>query len=132
MPKGKRGFQKGNKIGSAGRPKGAEGAAKREIKEYAQFFLTRPDYILNIEERIFAGEASNIELALYHYAYGKPVERVAPVNPDGETPYGSGFLTEEERIARAIYFFQRVGERSAEIARESDPAPVVAPSRPTE
>jgi hypothetical protein len=107
-------FMKGESGNPNGRPKGSHNKATFEIKVFARAFLESDEYQESLKRRVLAGEAPHMETLLHHYAYGKPVERIAPTTPDGESPYGSGFLTEEERIARALYFFQRVGERSAE------------------
>jgi len=48
----------------------------RELQIWADRFLSSPEYRLNLKERILAGEAQAIELALYHYAYGKPKEEL--------------------------------------------------------
>ena len=48
---------------------------RAEIKIMARAFLGQPDYRRCLLQRINAGEAQHIELLLWHYAYGKPVER---------------------------------------------------------
>lgn len=60
----------------AGRKKGATDLAKREIKAFARDILESPLYFQRLRARVLAGKAPQIEVLLYHYAYGKPREQV--------------------------------------------------------
>jgi len=82
-------FAKGQSGNPAGRPKGATNKATREIKAIAQGLLENPKYREALGKRLIAGtEASAVVVTLYHYAYGRPVELVAPVTPAGESLFG--------------------------------------------
>ena len=63
-------FQKGNPGG--GRRKGVPNRATQEIKEYTRHFLQSETYRRNVERRILAGKAPQLETLFHHYAFGKP------------------------------------------------------------
>lgn len=87
-------FKKGEVSNPQGRIKGTKNKATREIKEAAKRILEDRLYVRDLKKRLRAGEAQSVEVLLYHYAYGKPIDRVAPVNPDG-TALELGADTEE-------------------------------------
>ncbi len=60
----------------AGRPKGCLNKTTIEVKELAQSLIENPEYRRNLMERITAGEAPQMEVLMWFYAYGKPKERV--------------------------------------------------------
>jgi hypothetical protein len=51
-------------------------ASTRKVVEFTQKLLGDKEYQAALRKRIIAGEAPSIEVLLYQYAYGKPVERV--------------------------------------------------------
>ena len=59
----------------AGRSKGATNVASREIKDVARRLLEDEAYQARLVRRLRAGKAPQIELLMFHYAFGKPVER---------------------------------------------------------
>ena len=73
-------FQKGNRGG--GRPKGVPNKATQEIKEFTRDFLQSDAYRRNVERRILAGKAPQLEILFHHYAFGKPPSGAA----DGPVP----------------------------------------------
>jgi hypothetical protein len=64
------------KKGEGGRPKGVTNKATREIQAFAKDFLESDEYRARLRVRIERGQAMAIETLLYHYAYGKPKERI--------------------------------------------------------
>lgn len=51
-------------------------ASTQAVVRFTQRLLNDPEYQLSLRKRIIAGECPSIEVLLYQYAYGKPVERV--------------------------------------------------------
>ena len=74
MPGKGKPFEKGDT--RAGRRKGAINKATRDIKEWAQKFLSSPDYVASAERRALAGKAPHLEVLWHHYGYGKPKDIV--------------------------------------------------------
>ena len=70
-----KGFQKGKPAGP-GRPKGLLNKATQEVKAIATRIVQDPRYLERLQNRIDRGEAGSVEVLLWHYAYGKPKERV--------------------------------------------------------
>jgi len=66
-------FQKG-KPKTGGRKAGTPNKATVEIKEFAQSILEDPLYQKRLRNRVIQGNAPQIEVLLFHYAYGKPKE----------------------------------------------------------
>lgn len=59
-----------------GRPKGLPNKTTREVKAFAQRFLSSKDYVDSAKARVLAGDAAHLEVLWHHYAYGKPKESV--------------------------------------------------------
>jgi hypothetical protein len=68
-------FTKGNRA-SPGRPKGSHNRNTVDAREMAARFLGDSVYQTNLLKRLRAGKAAHLEPLLYHYAYGKPVDRL--------------------------------------------------------
>lgn len=66
----------GAKARAAARDKAGVWASTRALVTFTQRLLSDKDYQAALRKRIIAGEAPSIEILLYQYAYGKPVERV--------------------------------------------------------
>jgi hypothetical protein len=60
----------------AGRRKGSLNKTTQEIRDLAQRLLSDRIYRANLRQRLRDGTAGQIEVLLFYYAYGKPVERV--------------------------------------------------------
>lgn len=69
---GGRDFRKGQ----GGRPKGVPNRATREVRELARSIVEDPGYLEGLKKRVEAGQAPHMETLLFHYAYGKPKERI--------------------------------------------------------
>lgn len=57
-----------------GRKSGTPNKATVEIKEFARSILEDPLYQQRLRNRVIQGKASQVEVLLFHYAYGKPKE----------------------------------------------------------
>jgi hypothetical protein len=97
-------FAKGNPGG--GRKKGVPNKATQEIKEFARAFLMSEKYRRNLERRINAGTAPQLEVLLHHYGFGKPRELVEISQPTNEVPLGEllKMLTEKEAQQLLVIF----------------------------
>jgi hypothetical protein len=58
---------------------------KREVRELALNLVTDPAYLANLYKRIVAGKAPHMEITLWHYAFGKPTDRVR-IEAEGHAP----------------------------------------------
>ena len=54
-----------------------------EVRELARRLVEDPQYVDLLARRLKAGKAGPIEVVLWHYAYGKPNERLEIKNKDG-------------------------------------------------
>ena len=72
---------KGKKTG--GRQRGSLNLSTREIKGFAQRFLSSQDYLKSAEKRVLDGKAPHLEVLWHHYGYGKPKETL---QVDGQIP----------------------------------------------
>ena len=63
-------------FGNPGRPKGSTGRKANEVRDAARAIVDDPDYRLSLKARVMLGTAPHMEPLLWHYAYGKPIERV--------------------------------------------------------
>lgn len=68
----------------AGRKKGTPNKASADHRAFCQKFLTNKEYRQDLERRIRAGKAIEIEKLLYQYAYGKPPDKVELTGKDGQ------------------------------------------------
>lgn len=57
-----------------GRPKGVPNKTSTEVRELARALVEDPAYRKKLRERLLRGKAPQVEVLLYHYAYGKPKE----------------------------------------------------------
>jgi hypothetical protein len=67
---------------NAGRRKGTPNKATADIKAWTRGLLESEEYRTSARERILAGEAPHLETLCYHYAYGKPKDRVEISAPE--------------------------------------------------
>ncbi len=65
----------GGHEGKGGRPTGSLNRATIEVRELARSLIEDPGYQASLRHRLIAGKAPQMEMLLYSYAYGKPVER---------------------------------------------------------
>jgi hypothetical protein len=69
--------------GSPGRPKGVPNKITVEARDLAQKLLDDPKYADGFKKRLLAGElAPALESMVWHYAYGKPIERLEVDAPE--------------------------------------------------
>lgn len=79
-------WKKGNgKPPGSGRKKGSLNKSTIEIRVFAKSILEDKDYQERLRTRITAGRAPKIEELLYHYAYGKPPDKLH-LGADEDTP----------------------------------------------
>lgn len=113
---GKRGrpFEPGNP-GGPGRPPGVPNKATTEIKAFFRGVLESDEYRESLKARLLAGEvAPALEALAYHYAYGKPVERVEMTGKDGEPLEHKHELDIGGRIEQYTESFRAVSRRSGD------------------
>lgn len=73
-------FQRGN----TGRPKGAKNKQTVEIREMARRLVNDAAYRRALKKRLQDGELSPpMETLLWHYAYGKPSDKVEVTGAEG-------------------------------------------------
>jgi hypothetical protein len=96
----------------AGRPKGATNVASREIKDVARRILEDRAYQARLVTRLRAGRAPQIEVLLFHYAFGKPVERHEIATPgDFSKLSDDELLAEFEAALMSLRAERGVGEK---------------------
>ena len=93
-----------NGTAGPGRPKGSKDKNTIEIRNAARAIVEDPTYRRMLTARLQLGEAPHMETLLWHYAYGKPVERVE-VKEVHEDFSGA---TAEELRTRALEIAKRV------------------------
>jgi hypothetical protein len=67
-------FKRGHKP-MGGRPKGSLNRTTIEIREFARRLIEDPEYQAGLWQRVTEGKAPQMEMLLFKYAYGQPVER---------------------------------------------------------
>lgn len=83
MARGRRSQANLKRGGSTGRPKKSveEKALDKEAQRVARSLLTDPNYVAGLAERLNSGRCQpGVEVAVWHYAYGKPAD------PDANKP----------------------------------------------
>jgi hypothetical protein len=69
--------------GSPGRPKGVPNKVTAEARDLAQQLLGEKTYTERFKARLLAGELPPaLEAMIWHYAYGKPIERLEVDAPE--------------------------------------------------
>jgi hypothetical protein len=93
-----------------GRPRGAVNGATKRAREFAELILCSQEYRDSLVRRIRTDSlAPNIEALLYHYAYGKPKERVEL----SEAPPQLDAFSDDELQLRAAAVFRAAREQVA-------------------
>jgi len=69
-------FKKGQSGNPQGRRPGSRNRATVEAREFANRLIDDPEYREALRRRLIAGTAGGVEVLIWHYAYGKPVDRV--------------------------------------------------------
>lgn len=88
-------FKKGESGNPRGRMPGTHNRATVEVREVATRLVDDPEYLQRLRERLLAGTAGAVEIMLWHYAYGKPLDRIQV-----SSPHGVALLTDDELRAR--------------------------------
>jgi len=79
-----------------GRPPGSLNRTTLEVREFARQLIEDPEYQAGLLGRMIAGKAPQMEMLLFHYAYGKPVERhEVTASATAAGPEGSGLRGSE-------------------------------------
>jgi len=92
-------FTKG-KPKTGGRKPDTLNKATVEIKEFARSILEDPLYQKRLRGRVMQGKALQIEVLLFHYAYGKPRESFTGERPWTLEELVLGIEREEQAEAR--------------------------------
>jgi hypothetical protein len=66
-----------------GRRKGTLNKITQDIRGLAQRMISDPAYVIALNKRMRKGTAGAIELLIWHYAYGKPVETTRLIGSSG-------------------------------------------------
>lgn len=74
--------------GTSGNPKGRPRGSNLEVKQLAAQLVRSRAYLDLLEQRLLTGTLHPaLERLLWHYAHGKPVERVQVSGDDGPRPF---------------------------------------------
>jgi hypothetical protein len=99
-----------------GRPRGTQNKVSAQAREFAQNILTSPEYRASLVRRIQQDDLPPVvETLLYHYAYGKPKERIEV----SEAPPQLDELTMEQLQVRAAMVFEKARQTALLEARTS-------------
>lgn len=90
-------FRPGQSGNPSGRLPGTRNQSTVEVREMATRLIGDPEYLERLRERLLAGTAGAVEIMLWHYAYGKPPDRV-----ETGTPGAFAALTTDELKARLL------------------------------
>lgn len=74
--------------GNPGRPKGSLNKATIEVRELARRIVADPEYLENLATRVNSGQAAHMENLLWHYAHGKPTDKVEVSGANGAALFG--------------------------------------------
>lgn len=80
-------FEKGD--ARAGRRAGSKNKRTIEVRDFAKNLVEDPDYVENLTARMKTGKAPHMETLLFHYAFGKPIDRVEHTGKDGKDLIGA-------------------------------------------
>lgn len=75
-------FRPGQSGNPAGRRPGTRNRTTVEVREVATKLVDDPEYREQLRRRMIAGTAGPIELLMWHYSRGKPIERVETGAPN--------------------------------------------------
>jgi hypothetical protein len=93
-------FKKGQSGNPAGKPKGAVNRVTAQARELASRIVDSPEYLESLRARVIAGEAPQMEVLLWAYAKGRPVERVEQGGPGAFATMSDDEL--RQRLSQAI------------------------------
>lgn len=93
-------WKKGQSGNPKGRPKGAPNKATIDAKEFCSQLVDSPEYRAALTRRLENGTAGSIETLIWHYAKGKPVDRIEQGGPGAFADVSNDEL--RRRLAEAL------------------------------
>jgi hypothetical protein len=93
-------FKKGESGNPRGRSAGTRNRTTVEVREMATRLIDDPEYLHRLRERLRAGTAGAVEIMLWHYAFGRPPDRVETGAPNAFAALSDANL--RERLAEAL------------------------------
>jgi hypothetical protein len=90
-------FRPGESGNPRGRTPGTQTKRTIEVREICNRLVEDPEYRFALRERMIKGTAGSVEILIWHYAKGKPVERV-----ETGAPGAFAHLTDVELRTRLI------------------------------